>query len=121
MANIVVLEDDFRLLDLYRDVLGFQGYSIQTMTTVDDLEDYLSENQVALCICDLRLGLMDGKSTIEILKALKSQYHVPMILLSAQMMVYEDACREAGFHNLLMKPVPNNVLVDMVKKVLATA
>lgn len=118
MTTIVVLEDDLRLLDLYADVLSFKGYQIETATSVGELEALLEAHDVALCVCDLRLGLMDGKSTILLLKNLQAQYRTPMILVSAQMMVYEEACREAGFEYLLMKPVRNAVLVELVEKVL---
>lgn len=118
MAEIVVLEDDFTLLDLYRDVLERDGHKVYASTTVQAVQEFFSQNQADLCISDLRVGLMDGNRTIQALKQIVSRYNIPMILISAQMMVYEKTCREAGFEYLLTKPFANSVLLQTVTKVL---
>lgn len=118
MAEIVVLEDDFTLLDLYKDVLERAGHKIYASTTVQAVQEFFGQNQADLCISDLRVGLMDGHRTIQALKRINSRYKIPMILISAQMMVYERECRAAGFTYLLTKPFSNSVLVQMVERVL---
>jgi CheY-like chemotaxis protein len=121
MAEIVVLEDDFTLLDLYKDVLERDGHKIYASTTVQAVQEFFAQNHADLCISDLRVGLLDGSRTIQALKRIVNRYHIPMILISAQMMVYEKECREAGFKHLLTKPFPNSVLVQVVAKVLEEA
>jgi CheY-like chemotaxis protein len=118
MAEIVVLEDDFTLLDLYRDVLERDGHKVYASTTVQAVQEFFAQNHADLCISDLRVGLLDGSRTIQVLKQIVSRYSIPMILISAQMMVYEKACREAGFQYLLTKPFANAVLLQTVTKVL---
>lgn len=118
MAEIVVLEDDYTLLDLYKDVLERDGHKVYASTTVQAVQDFFTQSHADLCVSDLRVGLMDGHRTIQVLKRLNDRYNVPMILISAQMMVYEKECREAGFEYLLTKPFPNGVLIQMVAKVL---
>jgi CheY-like chemotaxis protein len=121
MAEIVVLEDDFTLLDLYKDVLEREGHKIYASTTVQAVQEFFGQSHADLCISDLRVGLLDGHRTIQALKKIVSRYNIPMILISAQMMVYEKECREAGFKYLLTKPFPNSVLVQLVAKVLEEA
>jgi CheY-like chemotaxis protein len=118
MAEIVVLEDDYTLLDLYKDVLERDGHKVYASTTVQAVQEFFTQSHADLCVSDLRVGLMDGHRTIQVLKRLNAHYNVPMILISAQMMVYEKECREAGFEYLLTKPFPNGVLIQMVAKVL---
>jgi CheY-like chemotaxis protein len=118
MAEIVVLEDDFTLLDLYRDVLERDGHTVYASTTVQAVQEFFGQSRADLCISDLRVGLLDGNRTIQALKQIVSRYNIPMILISAQMMVYEKACREAGFQYLLTKPFANAVLLQTVRKVL---
>lgn len=119
MAEIVVLEDDFTLLDLYRDVLERAGHKVYASTTVQAVQEFFGQSHADLCISDLRVGLLDGPRTIQALKRIVNRYNIPMILISAQMMVYEKECREAGFNYLLTKPFSNALLVQMVEKVLS--
>lgn len=119
MADIVVLEDDFTLLDLYRDVLQREGHTIYATTNVQAVDEFFHQHTADLCISDLRVGLMDARHTIETMKRIRQRYQVPMILISAQMMLYKDQCLEAGFTYLLTKPFPNSKLVEMVNQVMA--
>src|SRR5689334_8232573 len=89
MAEIVVLEDDFTLLDLYKDVLERDGHKVYASTTVQAVQEFFAQSRADLCISDLRVGLLDGPRTIQALKRIVNRYNVPMILISAQMMVYE--------------------------------
>lgn len=118
MAEIVVLEDDFTLLDLYRDVLQREGYTVYATTSVQAVDEFFHQQSANLCISDLRVGLLDATHTLHAMKRIKQRYHVPMILISAQMMLHEDECRAAGFEYLLTKPFPNSTLVQLVNKVL---
>lgn len=118
MPDIVILEDDHTLLDLYTDVLERQDYTVHPFISVQDVEEFLHNNTVDLCVCDLRIGSMKGERTIRALKRLRDKHAVPMILVSAQMMIYEPICREHGFEYLLIKPFANSLLVDMVAQVL---
>src|SRR5690349_1281181 len=79
MAEIVVLEDDFTLLDLYRDVLERDGHKVYASTTVQAVQEFFSQNKADLCISDLRVGLLDGNRTIQALKQIVSRYNIPMI------------------------------------------
>lgn len=119
MADIVVLEDDFTLLDLYRDVLQREGHTIYATTNVQAVDEFFHQHTADLCISDLRVGLMDARHTIETMKRIRQRYQVPMILISAQMMLYKDQCLESGFTYLLTKPFPNSKLVEMVNQVMA--
>ena len=118
MADIVVLEDDFTLLDLYRDVLQQQGHRVYATTSVQSVDEFFHQHTADLCVSDLRVGLLDAKHTIQTMKRISNRYRVPVILMSAQMMLHEAECREAGFNYLLTKPFPNSKLVEMVNQVI---
>jgi CheY-like chemotaxis protein len=121
MADIIVLEDDFTLLDLYREVLQREGHTVYATTSVQAVDEFFHQNTADLCIADLRVGLVDAKHTIQTMKRIRQRYHVPIILISAQMMLFEDTCREAGFEYMLSKPFPNSKLIEWVNRVLTTS
>lgn len=118
MAKIVVLEDDHTLLDLYRDVLERADHNVYPATTVQAVQEYFDRNTADVVIADLRLGVTTAEETVHVLKQIKSKHDIPIVLISAQMMIYEDMCRQAGFTTLLTKPFPNSVLIQIAEKVM---
>ena len=118
MAKIVVLEDDYTLLDLYRDVLERADHDVYPASTLQAIQDYFDNNTADAIIADLRLGASTAEETIHTLKQIKNKHNVPVVLISAQMMIYEDMCRDAGFEHLLTKPFPNGVLIQIAEKVI---
>src|SRR5688572_10043708 len=118
MPKIVVLEDDYTLLDLYRDVLERVEYAVYPATTVQAVQEFFSENTADLVVADLRIGVTSAEETVQVLQQIREKHGTPMILISAQMMIYEEMCREAGFSYLLTKPFPNGILIQVVKEVL---
>lgn len=121
MAHIAVLEDDNILLELYRDVLQRQGHDIEAFDAMQDMEAFFEDNTVDLVISDLRVGLLEGDETIAALKQIADKTQIPMLLISAQMMIYEQACKDAGFKHTMIKPFPNTVLVEKINAILGSS
>lgn len=115
MRKIVILEDDYALLDLYSDVLDDAGYSTYPATTIEAIELFFEENKADLIIADLRLGAVDPETTIQVLKTIRQEQNIPVLLISAKMTFYEDICREAGFTHRLQKPFLNSVLIQQAQ------
>ncbi|MGB7337719.1 MAG: response regulator [Phototrophicaceae bacterium] len=118
MFKIVILEDDLILLELYRDVLTLADYEPLTISSLDSIQAYFETDTADLIIADLRLDATSAEKTLEVLQKIRLQHPIKVILVSAQMMIYEANCRQAGFTHLLTKPFPNSVLVQMVQQVL---
>ncbi len=118
MFKIVILEDDLILLELYRDVLTLADYEPLTISSLDSIQAYFETDTADLIIADLRLDATSAEKTLEVLQKIRLQHPIKVILVSAQMMIYEAKCRQAGFTHLLTKPFPNSVLVQMVQQVL---
>ncbi len=118
MGKIVILEDDYVLLDLYSAVLEGAEYQVYPATTVHAVKDFFVENTADLIIADLRIGAISPEETVQVLQEIQTRHPVPVVLISAKMMFYEDMCRDAGFENLLRKPFPNSVLVQLAEKLI---
>lgn len=118
MAHVVILEDDTTLVKLYQDVIGREGHSVDTFETVEDFLAYFEQQTADLVVADLRIGIMEGYETIPLYRKISDDHNIPMLLISAQMMIYENDCREAGFEHTLMKPFSNRTLADAIKQIL---
>ncbi|MEO1289035.1 MAG: response regulator [Chloroflexota bacterium] len=118
MAHIVVLEDDYTLLELYKDVLDAGGYDVFGATRLQEIIEYVAENEADVIVADLRLSTTPARETIQALATIHQQTQIAVLLVSAQMMIYEKTCREAGFEHLLTKPFQNHVLLAKIAEIL---
>src|SRR5882724_9267724 len=102
MNNVLVIDDDRVLVDLLREFLATEGF------TVDAAYDYASGLAVALdrehelVVLDV---MLPGGSGLELLKTLRASFKVPLLLVSA---VGETVDRinglQIGEHDYLAKP-----------------
>jgi len=81
MQNILVVEDDPSLLDLYRMELEDEGYKIFCCRDGEEALETAKGNPVDLVVLDIRINKMEG---LEVLKELKSiRKDLPVILNTA--------------------------------------
>ena len=117
--NILLVEDSPTIRNLLRMVLKQQGYSVSTAG--DGLEglEVLARNQVDLVITDVNMPRMDGFTFISRVRSQPAYAKLPIIVLST-----ESASRDRqegislGADLYLTKPVPPQVLVEHVQKLL---
>ena len=79
--SILIVEDDPLVAGTIREVLGELGFAVTGIASSGREALWLVDQRPpSLALVDIRLvGPMDG---IEVARALRSQYHVPVIFLS---------------------------------------
>lgn len=78
--NILIVDDEERLLDELEEFLGGKGFNILKASKPSIAFEKLDKNKVDLMILDIRLPEMDG---IEVLKKVKSKNHdIEIIMMS---------------------------------------
>lgn len=112
--RILVVEDHADTANLFARLLGSLGYEVQCAGAVQDALQSARASDFDLVISDL--GLPDG-SVLELMRALRKQYHVKGICLSGYGMD-EDIrrSREAGFAEHLTKPVDVQALQAAIER-----
>ena len=117
MFQILVVEDDNELRDLFCAVLTENGYT--AVPAVDGIEafDILDETYVDLIISDIMMPRMDG---FELIKALReAHYNTPVLMITARS---GAADKREGFRigtdDYMVKPIDVNEMVWRVEALL---
>jgi signal transduction histidine kinase/CheY-like chemotaxis protein len=117
-VRILVVDDDCRVLDALKLLLGRAGAVVVTAQSTDDAKLRLAEQLPDVLLCDIAMPGEDGYSLIASLRA--SGVAVPAIALTAHAME-ADAARAiaAGFDVHLAKPVDFDRLVGCISSLRA--
>ncbi len=117
MINILVVEDDKELSELFCTVLNDNDYN--TLTAFDGLEafDVLEENHIDLIITDVMMPNMDGFEMTKCLRQTKQT--VPILMITAkESMLDKKEGFVSGADDYMVKPIDVNEMVWRVEALL---
>lgn len=117
MFQILVVEDDKELRELFCTVLSDNGYTAIPATDGMDAFDIMENTFVDLVISDVMMPLMDGFEMTRVIR--RNGYTMPILLITAK----EDASdkREgflAGTDDYMVKPIDVNEMIWRVEALL---
>ena len=115
--RILVADDEPNMLDLFKKILGKEGYEVVTVSSGEEAAERLETDRFDLLISDLKMPGLNGQ---ELLKKAKSvNPNLPCILLTAYGTVDSAvAAMKEGAYDYLTKPVNNDEIILTVKKAL---
>jgi two-component system, cell cycle response regulator DivK len=121
-THILVVDDDLDSLAMHRDVLQSAGFEVETAPDGVSALRASRRRKPQLVLLDL---LMPGMNGGEVLKQLRNDERtklVPVIALTGVPEWLQDHRDEAAeFDEILLKPVPQDLLVQSVGRLLAAA
>ncbi len=113
---ILIVEDDVKIADLVRLYLEKEGYRVLCSSDGQEGLELALKVKPQLLILDRMLPSLEG---LELLKQLRAQASLPVILLSAKSDEFEKVLGlELGADDYISKPFSPNELVARVKTVL---
>lgn len=117
MSKILVVDDDFELLDTVKELLSRNGYVVDTASCVSDAEPMLGATEYDLIIVD---WVMPGVHGIDFVDALrKKRIHTPVLMLTGQDSIqHKTSGLDAGADDYLIKPFDRRELVSRVRALL---
>jgi two-component system phosphate regulon response regulator OmpR len=115
--SILIIDDDFKLHEAVRDYFSPDGYRVDSLSGGQEALTWLSRRKVDIILLDVMLpGGLDG---FEVLRAIRAESTVPVIMISAR---GDEADRviglELGADDYLAKPFSLRELLARVKGVL---
>ena len=118
-AHILVVDDDTRLRELLQRYLAEQGFRVTTAGDAGEARDFLRSLAFDLLVLDI---MMPGESGLDLLRALREEQRVPVLLLTAMDEV-ENRIEgfESGADDYLSKPFEPRELLLRINAVLRRA
>ncbi|AIQ57062.1 response regulator transcription factor [Paenibacillus borealis] len=120
MFNILVVEDDAKLRQLFCTVLTRNGYRAMPAVNGEDALDVLDKEYIDLIICDIMMPRMDG---FELTRTLRdNNQQLPVLMVTAR---ENFADKQQGFlvgiDDYMVKPVNVNEMILRVGALLRRA
>lgn len=114
--RILIIDDNSGITNLVHQLLRTQGYEVFSASNNDEGIQMIRDKAPDLVILDLMLPHQDGW---DVCKAIRSFSNVPIMIMSAlNGAVYVASALDMGADDYLVKPVPNNMLLARVRRLL---
>jgi two-component system, cell cycle response regulator DivK len=121
-THILVVDDDLDSLAMHRDVLQSAGFDVETALDGVSALRVCRHRKPQLVLLDLLMPGMDGGEVLKQLRNDERTKAVPVIALTGVPEWLQDHRDEAAeFDEILLKPVPQDLLVQSVGRLLAAA
>jgi len=116
-VEILLVDDDERLLTAARKTLAAEGYSVVTVASAGAAMDMLPRRETALVLSDLRLPDLDGIALLKQIRGLRPEIEVVMITGHGSVEKAVEAMR-CGAYDFIEKPLDTAALLKIVAKAL---
>lgn len=120
MFNILVVEDNADMRELFCTVLSDGGYHTLPAVDGEDALDIMDREYIDLIVADIMMPNMDGYELTKVLRDAK--YDLPILIVTAKDQ-FSDMQRafRAGIDDYMIKPINVNELLLRVKALLRRA
>lgn len=116
MARILVVDDDFSIGCMIKDILEFEDHEVILSQKPLETKQNILEHKVDLVLLDKFIEGVDGTDICLELKEDKEVTGVPVVMMSALYNIAE-ICKEAGAVDFILKPFDMETLLSKIKEV----
>ncbi len=113
--KILIIDDDVDMCNLLTRFLQKNGYETNFTHRGNTAIEILKESKYDLCICDFRLGDMDGLELIKSIKALQQDIKLLMITGYSDIKIAVQVIKMGAFDYLTKPIIPEELLVTISK------
>ncbi len=112
MKKILIVDDEFDIVDVLGDVLTVEGYQVVTAANGREGLMRLRDTIVDLVLLDCMMPLVDGPEMLRLMREDERLLHVPVVMMSAAEM--RRQVQALGCSAFLKKPFDLNTLLQTV-------
>jgi CheY-like chemotaxis protein len=118
--NILIVDDQSDILDVVKEVLEMEGYTVTALTYTEDIINTVNEHQPDLVMLDYLLAGINGGEHCHFLKTNPLTSHIPVVMMSGYPRVLESL-GNYGADAFIAKPMDMHQLVSTVRNLLEAA
>lgn len=118
MKKIIVVEDDWGIVESLQYLLEGEGYEVAVSTDGMGLFKHLGQGKPDLIIMDYWLPKQNGGEITKLLKAKSETRDIPVIMISASYNI-RDLIAGCGANDFIPKPYSINTILTTVQKYIA--
>ena len=119
MASILIVDDVQTNRDLASEILELEDYTVIQAADGQEAIEQAGEHLPDLILMDVRMPVMDGITATRTLKANDATRHIPILALTASVMVGDrERVLAEGFDGFITKPIDFNELLTAISAAL---
>ncbi|GAA0711245.1 response regulator transcription factor [Paraclostridium ghonii] len=116
MMNILVADDDLRILRLLNDFLKLEDYNIYTAENGKEAIELFEKENISLAILDIMMPVVDGW---DVCKHIKSKSDIPVLILTAKDSDVDELFGfDIGADEYIYKPFNPKLLIARIKNLI---
>jgi DNA-binding NtrC family response regulator len=114
MAKILVIDDERSIRNTLKDILGFEGYSVEVAENGLTGLELVKITDFDIILCDIKMPEMDGIEVLEKILELKPETTVVMISGHGNIDTAVEAIKK-GAYDFIVKPLDLNRLLITIR------
>ncbi|MFC3813067.1 response regulator [Lacihabitans lacunae] len=116
--RVLIAEDSSVIQNLVKKILEFQNFEITAVKNGEQVIQLLNKEDFDIILLDINMPIMDGMECVKAIRELDdtAKAKVPVVAITGNARNYsEEEFKDAGFNDVLMKPLNFDKLVIVVK------
>jgi DNA-binding NtrC family response regulator len=113
MAKLLIVDDEQRIRLALRDILEYEGYTIDEARDGDEGLDLLRQNDYDVVLCDIKMPKMDGLEMLLKAKELEKKAQFIMVSAFGNIENAVEATKRGAFDFIQKPPDLNRLLVTV--------
>lgn len=118
MRTILIVDDEFDIVDVLGDLLTAEGYQVITASNGHEGLVRLRESPVDLVLLDCMMPVVDGPEMLRMMRENENLPKIPVVMMSAAEV--RRHVQDLGCSAFLKKPFDLNTLLETVARLVET-
>lgn len=114
MKTVLIVDDEFDIVDVLGDLLSVEGYEVVTAANGREGLARLRERPVNLVLLDCMMPIVDGPEMLRLMREDERLTHIPVVMMSAAEMRHQ--LKALGCSAFLKKPFDVSSLLETVAR-----
>jgi DNA-binding response OmpR family regulator len=114
--RILLVDDEPAILLTLKALLEIHGFEVETATSARDAKSKLRSSSFVMVITDMRME--NDQAGLDVARAAKKAPYQPAVALLTAFPLSDDAWRDDGADEMLVKPMNSAVLIQQLEALL---